>query len=93
MTGEELRERAIDVMEDAYEDAFHAGGTVRDTVTAALNALGVAGFPVLGPVVTDEMHRVAKQLRDDDRAKGKPTAWDTIFITMVAVGDLTKRHE
>lgn len=91
MTREELRERAIDVMEDAYESAWHGEEFIRVTLTAILDGLGVAGFPVLGPVVTDEMHRAAKQLRDADREKGKPTLWGSVFTAMAAVGDLTRK--
>ena len=55
----------------------------------ALDALGDAEFWVIGPL-TDEMHRAAKELREKDKANGKPTAWGNIFYAMAAAGDLAR---
>jgi len=87
MTREELRAKAIEVMEDAYEDALHSdNSTVRDTVTAAIDGLGLAGFRVLGPEVTKEM----RATRDTWDYTYIP---DDAFMAMVRAGDLTRKPE
>jgi len=89
MTREEFRTKALDVMEGAYEDALHAGGTVRDTVTAALDALGAAGFKVVGPEVTREMLD-ASHMRGGYAALFESMA---LFEAMALAGDLARKPE
>jgi hypothetical protein len=45
---------------------------------------------IIGPEITEEMHRAAKDLREADKAKGRPTPWGSIFDAMADVGDIAK---
>jgi hypothetical protein len=97
---EEQRAKAIEVMARAVAASKigfpDKGKNIPDDfwmhcqghATIALDALG-DDFWVTGPL-TDEMHRAAKELREKDKAKGKPTAWGDIFYAMAAAGDLTR---
>jgi len=80
MTHEELRAKAIWVIEKAIWAKKHLGNA-----SDALDALGEAGFHVLGPQVSDEMMRAANELPHNTLRSGR-------FYAMVAAGDLTKKE-
>lgn len=99
MTRDELRDQAIEIMAKAFADrrryvwedmAPWLQKITRAELECVLEALGDAGFKVIGPT-TDDMHRAAKELREKDKAGGRPTPWGAIFNVMAVVGDLTKK--
>ena len=93
MTRDEMRAKAIEVMVESSRGQFCTDGVWKIVMTEALDALGAAGFKVVGPEVTGEMHIAAKRLREADKAKQRPTAWGTIFLAMAKAGDLTREPE
>ena len=74
-----MREKAILAMLEAYWDRFDKDGA-EALMAAAFDALGAAGFKVIGPV-TDEM---------DDAGK---TVLACLFHVMAEAGDLTRKPE
>lgn len=94
MTSEELRDDAIckvahAIMRYDHDDAYVDGVTFRKYLymaTRAFDALGEAGFPVLGPEVTKEM-RAASNTWEYTYIP------DDAFMAIVHAGDLTRKPE
>ena len=97
MSREELRAKAIltltaanfDYQKPAHARAFsELPAAIRlmliEKMTAAFDALGVPGFKVLGPEVTDEMERAAIELPHNSLRSAR-------FYAMLEAGDLTRK--
>jgi len=80
MSHAELRTKAIEVI----AEGIWANDRLREA-EKALDALGAAGFPVLGPEVTEEMEDAAFRLLSQDPSD------KTKFLAMVHAGDLTRK--
>ena len=79
MSHAELRTKAIKVM----AEAIWANDRLREA-EKALDALGAAGFHVLGPEVTDEIWRANNMLPHNVSKTER-------FLAMVSAGDLTRK--
>jgi hypothetical protein len=97
MTRDELRAKAIFTLAAAnfdYQKPAHARAfselpaAIRlmlvEKMTAAFDALGAAGFHVLGPEVTEEMSRANGELPHNVGTGGR-------FVAMARTGDLTRK--
>ena len=84
MTSAELRAQAIEVMGIAGEKAALSPNRHDDIMTSALDALGAAGFSVVGPEVTEEMLHAWRRTFNDTV---------TAYELMVAAADLTRKPE
>ena len=89
MTHGEMRNKAIETIAKSYA-LFMDPVEWRDLqpeAIAALEALGKAGYTILGPVITDQMV-LAAELPTMETA-GHPRA---VFAAMAKIGDLTVEH-
>ena len=97
MTRDELRAKAIVTLAAAnfdYQKPAHARAfselpaAIRlmlvEKMTAAFDALGAAGFHVLGPEITDDIWRANNMLPHNASKTER-------FLAMVAAGDLTRK--
>jgi hypothetical protein len=78
---EELKAKAIEVMMDGAD--AQPRDFWRAHFAAAFDALGAAGFSIIGPDITDEMVRANGALPHN-------TPFGKRFLAMVAAADLTK---
>jgi hypothetical protein len=84
-----MRAKALYEMRIGYWHCFDKPGGCSDLdelLDAALEALGAAGFTVLGPEFTDDMVRANAELPHNTSQKER-------FLAMVAASDLARKRD